>query len=86
MRDPADEGSDDHAACLALVDQGVVLDVHATLDSAMPLFSQTNETFLPVVGNGLGADTPMVLGRLYEVDALRAFNEALVETAREEHS
>jgi CIC family chloride channel protein len=86
MRDPADEGSDDHAACLALVDQGVFLDVHATLDSAMPLFSQTDETFVPVVGNGLGADTPMVLGRLYEVDALRAFNEALVETAREEHS
>ena len=62
--------------------QGLVADVDATLEEAMPLFSQSDTGFIPVVG----ADNAGLLGVLYEVDALRAFNQALVETAREEHA
>ena len=66
----------------AMIAQGLMLDVDATLETAMPLFSKSDTGFIPVVA----VDSADLLGVLYEVDALRAFNQALVETAREEHS
>ena len=65
-----------------MIAQGLFVHVDATLEAAMPLFSKSDAGFIPVVA----ADNPTLLGVLYEVDALRAFNQALVETAREEHS
>jgi chloride channel protein, CIC family len=73
-----------HAICTKLIEQGIYVDVNTTLDTAMPLFSQSDNGFLPVVRHS--DDGPVLLGVLYEIDALRAFNQALVETAREEHS
>ncbi len=58
------------------------VDMNATLEAAMPLFSKSDAGFIPVVDT----DNLTLLGVLYEVDALRAFNQALIETAREEHS
>lgn len=66
----------------AMVAQGLMVSVDATLETAMPLFGKNDAGFIPVVA----ADGSGVLGVLYEIDALRAFNRALVETAREEHS
>lgn len=73
-------------ACQTLRDQGVMVDINATLEDAMPLFSQTDTGYIPVIGKDTEGDNSVLLGLLYEVDALRAFNQALVETAREEHS
>lgn len=78
MRDMDDEKD----SAEAMMAQGVMLDVNATLETAMPLFSKSDAGFIPVVATG----DITLLGVLYEVDALRAFNQALVETAREEHS
>jgi CIC family chloride channel protein len=66
----------------AMIAQNLSVDVNTTLEAAMPLFSKSDAGFIPVVA----ADKSALLGVLYEVDALRAFNQALVETAREEHS
>ncbi len=65
-----------------MIAQDLSVDVNATLEEAMPLFTKSDTGFIPVVA----ADDMTLLGFLYEVDALRAFNQALVETAREEHS
>jgi CIC family chloride channel protein len=73
-------------ACWRLVQQGLYLDRIATLEQAMPLFDRSAETFLPVVSLGGESDTPVLLGVLHQVDALRAMNRALSDTAAEEHS
>jgi CIC family chloride channel protein len=73
-------------ACWALVQKGLYLDRIATLEQAMPLFDRSAEAFLPIVSLGGEADTPELLGALYQVDALRAMNRALSDTAAEEHS
>ena len=66
----------------AMIKKGLFVDMNATLEAAMPLFSKSDAGFIPVVDT----DDLTLLGVLYEVDALRAFNQALIETAREEHS
>lgn len=73
----------DEGASTALIEQGVFVKNDATLESAMPLFERSDQGYIPVVSQG---DDLIILGLLYEVDALRAFNQALIETAREEHS
>jgi CIC family chloride channel protein len=71
--------------CLEMIERGISLDAQATLENAMPFFGKNGKEFLPVVAEAKGVNAEL-LGVLYEVDALRAFNEALVETSREEHS
>jgi CIC family chloride channel protein len=72
--------------CWELVGQGVYLDGNATLETAMPMFENARLDFIPVVTLG-GEDAPPELwGALFQVDALRAFNKALADTAEEEHS
>ncbi|WP_322892961.1 MULTISPECIES: chloride channel protein [unclassified Yoonia] len=73
-------------ACWDLVQQGLYLDRIATLEQAMPVFDRSGEAFLPVVSLGGESDAPALLGALYHVDALRAMNRALSDTAAEEHS
>ena len=70
----------------ALIQQGFFLDRKATLEQAMPLFDRSGAAFLPIVSEDKDSDTPMVLGVLYQLDALRAMNRALSDTAAEEHS
>lgn len=69
-----------------LVEQGVYLDGNATLETAMPMFENAALTFIPVVTLGGEDQPPELWGGLYQVDALKAFNRALAETAKEEHS
>lgn len=72
--------------CWDLVARGLYLDRIATLEQAMPLFDRSAEPFLPVVSLRGEGDTPELLGALYNIDALRAMNRALSDTAAEEHS
>jgi len=82
--------SDPHAAneerCWEMVGEGTYIDASATLEAAMPLFEQSSERFIPVVSLSADAAPPELLGALFHVDALRAYNRALAATAAEEHS
>ncbi len=81
-------GSEDCAAdahCFDLIDQGAVLGPDDTLERALPMFEQLRGHFLPVVITPEDGDTEL-LGALFHVDALRAYNRALEEELREEHA
>lgn len=80
----AEDGASD-SACLALIEQGASLDHHDTLARALPMFARMKGPMLPVTAPGEDG-RPELIGALFHVDALRAFNRALVETHREEHS
>jgi CIC family chloride channel protein len=51
----------------------------------MPLFEASGVRFIPVVTLSANAP-PELLGALFHVDALKAYNRALAATAAEEHS
>ncbi len=85
MRAADDPRAADKDQCWDLIDKGTYIDGTATLEAAMPVFDQTGTPFIPVVT--LSADAPPdLLGALFHVDALRAYNRALAATAAEEHS
>ncbi|PZX16250.1 CIC family chloride channel protein [Palleronia aestuarii] len=86
MRPPEHARAAPTDAVWEAIEQGHFIDGNATLDAAMPLFEKTNRMFLPVVRVGARGETPVVLGALFHVDALRAYNRALAATAAEEHS
>ncbi len=68
------------------IEEGFYIDANATLEAALPVFDQTNRRYLAVVRIGEEGEPPEILGALYHVDALRAYNRALAATAEEEHS
>jgi len=72
--------------CWDLIEEGVYIDGNATLEAAMPLFETSNLDFIPVVTLGGEDQPPKLWGALFHVDALKAFNRALANTAAEEHS
>ena len=71
--------------CRSLMAQGVRIAPDATLEVAMPLFDKGGHAFIPVVGKGKGG-APELMGAVFQVDALKAYNRALAATAAEEHS
>ncbi len=68
-----------------LVEQGAILRPGDTLETALPLFDRAGTDFLPVVRD-TETGAPETLGVVFHIDALKAYNRALAETAREEHS
>lgn len=72
--------------CRDLIRQDIYLEGQATLEQAMPLFEREKPRLIPVVKQSEDDSAPELLGALFEVDALRAMNRALSETAAEEHS
>ncbi|ABV94146.1 putative chloride channel protein [Dinoroseobacter shibae DFL 12 = DSM 16493] len=74
------------ARCWDLIGDGVYLDGTASLETAMPAFERANHDFIPVVSLGGEGEPPELWGALFQVDALKALNRALAETAAEEHS
>ena len=85
MRRPDDPRGADEEACWELINEGTYIDGTATLEAAMPIFDSTGARFIPVVT--LSADAPPeLMGALFHVDALKAYNRALAATAAEEHS
>lgn len=69
-----------------LVEQGHYVSAAGTLNTAMTVFQRTRAAYLPVVKVGGETATSQIVGRLHEVDALRAYNKALSDAAEEEHS
>ncbi|MEM8592566.1 MAG: chloride channel protein [Pseudomonadota bacterium] len=72
------------ARCHELISESVYVTDTATLETAIPLLEATNEVFIPVVS--LKDGQPNLIGALFQVDALKAYNRALAATAAEEHS
>ncbi|MEP4038083.1 chloride channel protein [Pseudophaeobacter sp.] len=71
--------------CEALLDQGLSLDSGSSLEAALPVFDRADVAFLPVVAvQDDGGEE--LLGAIYHLDALKAYNRALVAIAAEEHS
>ncbi|WP_425045761.1 chloride channel protein [Primorskyibacter sp. S87] len=90
MRPMGDPRGADEAACWELIRQGLAVEASATLEATMPYFDRADIPFVPVVAtrsddNGDPVD-PELLGALFHVDALKAYNRALAATAAEEHS
>ncbi|MEM7319606.1 MAG: chloride channel protein [Pseudomonadota bacterium] len=72
-------------ACQTLIDSGLWIEARATLEAAMPVFEREDVEFLPVIIRGEDGDLDL-LGAVYHIDALKAYNRALAATAAEEHS
>ncbi|WP_319824269.1 chloride channel protein [Thalassovita sp.] len=86
MRKPGDPGAADPDRCAEMVEDGISIVANATLETAMPMFERAGTPFLPVVGAEKVGNAPEILGALFHVDALKAYNRALADTAAEEHS
>ena len=86
MRARGDKRAPPDAACWEMIEAGDYIDARSTLEAALPAFDRTGAAFLPVVQLTKADQPPDLLGALYHVDALRAYNRALAATAAEEHS
>lgn len=86
MRAPDDETCAPPDEIWAAIEEGFYIDDNATLEVAMPVFERSNRQFLAVVRMGGDGEAPEILGALFQVDALKAYNRALAATAEEEHS
>jgi len=78
--------SQDLARCQEMIAEGQHVTGSATLETAMPMFERDDITFIPVISSVEDQEEPLLIGALYHVDALKAFNRALAATAAEEHS
>jgi len=86
MRPPEDPRAAPDDAMWEAIEAGDYVEGNATLEAAMPIFEDTQRNFLPVVRMNEKGAPPEILGALFHVDALRAYNRALAATAAEEHS
>ncbi|MBC6406573.1 MAG: chloride channel protein [Rhodobacteraceae bacterium] len=93
MRKPQAADAATIARCQQMIAQGTRLPASATLETALPMLDGAEAGFLPVLaadmreeeGEAAGA-SPVLVGILYHIDALKAYNHALAATAAEEHS
>jgi len=86
MRPASDPRCAAEGPCREMVEQGLCIEASATLEAAMPIFDRASVDFVPVILRGDEGAPPEILGALYQVDALKAYNRALAATAAEEHS
>ena len=85
MRKMDDPHAADEDKCWELIEDGIYVDGNATLESAMPIFDRSGVPFIPVVTLGGANEPPELWGALFQVDALKTYNNALAATAAEEH-
>ncbi|MBY6046831.1 chloride channel protein [Vannielia litorea] len=76
----------DIETCNEMIAAGITLAPDTTLETALPMFETNGHSFIPVVAPAGDGGKGELLGALYHLDALRAYNRALAETAAEEHS
>ncbi len=85
MRPLGDARNPSAAECAPLISQGNWVRAAASLEVAMPIFERTDLPYIPVL-SGSGDDVGEQLGTLFHIDALKAYNRALIAAAEEEHS
>ncbi|MEM6664485.1 MAG: chloride channel protein, partial [Pseudomonadota bacterium] len=87
MRPRGAENCAPDGGCFELVDQGAFLTPEDTLERALPMFERLHGAYIPVVVQTAGdsENAQDLLGAIYHVDALRAYNRTLEEELREEH-
>ncbi|WP_022706543.1 chloride channel protein [Paracoccus zeaxanthinifaciens] len=88
MRAPDGAGAPSPDLLRNLAEQGLSLPEGSRLDVALARFEREGSAFLPVVADPAPGDEdgPLrIVGVVHHVDALRAFNQALCDTAAEEH-
>lgn len=86
MRDLKDPRCASLQDCESLIDQGLCVEANSTLEAAMPYFDRADIPYIPVVVHDEEGAIKRVVGVLYHIDALKAYNRALAATAAEEHS
>ncbi len=86
MRAPDHKRAADPERCAELIAEGVCVTPSSTLESAMPLLNRSEDGFIPVVVLAGEDNSPKLVGALFHIDALKAYNRALADTAAEEHS
>ncbi len=86
MRPTGHPHAADEEECHRLISDGLFIEATATLEAAMPIFDRADVRFLPVVVTDQDGAPPKLVGALYHIDALKAYNRALAATAAEEHS
>jgi CIC family chloride channel protein len=86
MRTTEDARAADPDRCAELISEGICITPSTTLETAMPLLERSEDGFLPVVILDKDDATPRLVGALFHIDALKAYNRALAATAAEEHS
>lgn len=69
-----------------MVEKGLYVSERGTLEGAIPLFERTGARYVPVVRLSGENESVEIVGVLYHLDALKAYNKALAATAAEEHS
>ena len=83
-------GAEDGASetrCFELTEQGLSLPPDATLELAFAMFENSKLDIIPIVAPSEDESAPPdLLGALFYIDALKAYNRALAEIAREEHA
>ncbi|GGA08120.1 chloride channel protein [Neptunicoccus cionae] len=72
--------------CDTLIKEGAYVMETSSLEAALPLFDGATHQFLPVVSTNDSGEVEELLGTLFQVDALRAYSEAMAETVREHHA
>lgn len=72
--------------CEALITEDCYVVASSSLEVALPLFDGAKHQFLPVVSTDETGAPEELLGTLFQVDALRAYSEAMAETVREQHA
>ncbi|MCI4660449.1 MAG: chloride channel protein [Neomegalonema sp.] len=91
MRPRGSDNSPSETLAWELIEQGAYLDDEDTLTRAFPMFERGGAAagkmpFLPVIDARVEGQGRTLIGTLHYVDALRAYNRALVEVHEEEHS
>ncbi len=85
MRPKEDPRAASEDTCWRMIGEGLCVEATVTLESAMPYFDRADVPFVPVVVHKEG-QPPTLVGALFHIDVLKAYNRALAATAAEEHS
>ncbi|MGS4944426.1 chloride channel protein [Meridianimarinicoccus sp. RP-17] len=86
MAQPGHPDYPDEDAIADALEDGLAVGRKATLAEAMPMFDRAADHFLVITDWPEESGPPVVVGVLFELEALRAYTRAMAATAAEEHS
>lgn len=86
MRAPDAPNAANSARCREMMEEGLFVETTTTLEAALPLLDRVGDGFVPVVQQSDQNAQPKLVGALFYIDALKAYNRALAAIAAEEHS